>query len=93
MAINEIGQATKCGNGRLQLARDFALHHFAPEQMQESVPGCLPLREECSITHRLKVAAQRLIRRGQRNMQPDRDAGFAGIENVERTSPAVGLNS
>src|SRR6516225_151972 len=31
-----------------------------------------------------KVAAQRLIRRGQRNMQADRDAGFAGIENVER---------
>src|SRR6516165_10833531 len=31
-----------------------------------------------------KFAAQRLIRRGQRNMQPDRDAGFAGIENVER---------
>src|SRR6516162_9616748 len=31
-----------------------------------------------------KVAAQRLIRGGQRSMQPDRDAGFAGIENVER---------
>src|SRR5262249_26791224 len=28
--------------------------------------------------------AQRLIWRSQRNMQPDRDPGFAGIENVER---------
>jgi hypothetical protein len=34
MAINEIGQATKCGNELLQLARDFALQHFASEQMQ-----------------------------------------------------------
>jgi hypothetical protein len=41
MAINEIGQATKCGNELLQLARDFALQHFAPEQMQEGVPGRL----------------------------------------------------
>src|SRR5262249_4796741 len=40
--------------------------------------------EEISIRHRLKLAAQRPIGRGQRNMQPDRDARFAGIENVER---------
>jgi hypothetical protein len=41
MAINEIGQATKCGNELLQLARDFAFQRFAPEQMQEGVPGRL----------------------------------------------------
>jgi hypothetical protein len=34
--------------------------------------------------HRLKVSAQRLIRCRQRNMQADRDAGFARIKNVER---------
>jgi hypothetical protein len=34
--------------------------------------------------HRLKVSSQRLIRCGQRNMQANRDAGFALIEDVER---------
>src|SRR6516164_5798997 len=83
MAIDEIGQATKRDNELLQLARDFDLHHFALEPMQEGVPGYPLLREEYSITHGLKVTAHRLIRRSQRKMQPDCDAGFAGIENVE----------
>jgi hypothetical protein len=43
MTINEIGQATKRAKEILQLARDFDLHHFALEPMQEGVPGYLLL--------------------------------------------------
>ena len=84
VAVDEVGQAAEGVKEGAQLRGDLDRQHFRLQAARDRGAQHLRQRQEAAVAQRREAGAHRLERRGQRHMQAERGALFAGIEQFER---------